>query len=87
MPLRFFSVSHFAILVTEAILTGLFFLFYFETTQHKDRFDTNLVKMHSTVIEILSFSCFALFPRPPWNAKLQKSKMPSYKKHSGTNMD
>ena len=47
-------------LVTEAILTGLF-LYNFETTKCKNLFDTNLVKILSEVIEILSFSSFVLF--------------------------
>ena len=42
-------------LVTEAILTGLF-LFNFESTPCKNHSDTNLVKIHIVVIEILSFS-------------------------------
>ena len=36
-------------------------LFNFEATQCKNHFDTNLVKIHLAVIEILSFSCFVLF--------------------------
>ena len=44
----------------EAILTGQF-LFNFETSQCKNYLDTNLVKIHSVVIEILSFSYFALY--------------------------
>ena len=37
------------------------FLFNFETTQCKNHFDTNLVKIHSAVTEILSFSCSVRF--------------------------
>ena len=44
----------------EAILTGLF-LSNFEKTQCKNQFGINLIKIHSTVIEILSSSCFVLF--------------------------
>ena len=44
----------------DANLTGLF-LFNFESTSCKNHSDTNLVKIHSAVIEILSFSCSALF--------------------------
>ena len=44
----------------DANLTGLF-LFNFESTTCKNHSDTNLVKIHSAVIEILSFSCSALF--------------------------
>ena len=38
-----------------------YILFNFETTQCKNHFDTNLVKIHYAVTEVLSFSCFALF--------------------------
>ena len=41
-------------------MTGLF-LFNFKTTHFKNHFDTNLVKIHQAVIEILSFSCSMLF--------------------------
>ena len=44
----------------DANLTGLF-LFNFESTSCKNHSDTHLVKIHYTVIEILSFSCSALF--------------------------
>ena len=44
----------------DANLTGLF-LFNFESTSFKNHSDTNLVKIHYAVIEILSFSCSALF--------------------------
>ena len=46
--------------VRGAILTGLF-LFNFKTTHCKNHFDTNLVKIHYAVIQILSFSCSVLF--------------------------
>ena len=32
-----------------------------ETSQCKNHFDTNFIKIHSAVTEILSFSCFVLF--------------------------
>ena len=89
MPLRgVFSVSHLLFLVTEAILTGVI-LFNFETTLCKNHFDTNLVKIHSVVIQILSFSCFNVilvttdgghFGMP--NCK--KIKIALHKKHSAT---
>ena len=44
----------------DANLTGLF-LFNFESTSCKNHSDTNLVQIHYAVIEILSFSCSALF--------------------------
>ena len=44
----------------DANSTGII-LFNFETTQCKYHFDMTLVKIHSAIIEILSFSCFALF--------------------------
>ena len=62
-----FSVSHFAILVTQDILTGsivfffFFFFFNFETNKCKNHFDTNLIKIHLAVIEIRSFSSFVIF--------------------------
>ena len=40
---------------------GWLFLFKFEITQYKNLFNINLVKIHSSAIEILSFPCFALF--------------------------
>ena len=55
-----FFGSNLLFLVTEAILTDLF-LINFETTQYKDHFNTNLVKIHPAVIEILSISCHVLF--------------------------
>ena len=42
--LKIFPVSYFASLVRNAILTGLF-LFNFDTTQCKNHFYTNLVKL------------------------------------------
>ena len=57
---RFCQFYSFLFLVRDAILTGLF-LSNFETTQCKNHFDTNLVKIHSAVIEILSLSCSVLF--------------------------
>ena len=45
--------------IRDAILTGLF-LYNFRTTQSKNHFDTNLVKIHHAVIEKLSFSCSVL---------------------------
>ena len=47
-------------LVRDAILKSLF-SFNFKTTHCKNHFDTYLVKIHSAVIEILSFSCSVLF--------------------------
>ena len=72
----------------DANLTGLF-LFNFESTSCKNHSDTNLVKIHYAVIEILSFSCSALFlvTAAMWNPKLQKNTTDSYKKHSGTKTD
>ena len=61
IPLR--DLFQFLILlfsVTEFILTGLV-LSYFETTQCKNHFETNWVKIHSALIEILSFSGYVLF--------------------------
>ena len=46
--------------VMAAILTDLF-LFSFETTQYKNQFDADLVKIHSAVVEILSISFSVLF--------------------------
>ena len=62
------------------------FLFYFETTQCKNRFDTKLVKIHKGVIKILSFSCSALFLVTANGGHLG---MPNCKKskHSGTKLD
>ena len=57
---RFFQFHTLLVLEINANLTGLF-LFYFETTPCKNHSDTNLVKVHLAVIEILSFSCSVLF--------------------------
>ena len=86
-----FFVSFLLFLVIEAILTGLF-LFNFETTQCKNHFDLNLVKIHTALIEILSFSCFVLFLVMPDGGHLRmpnckKIKMASSKKHSVTKLD
>ena len=59
-PLRFSNFHIFLFLVTEANMNGLQ-LDIFETSQCKNHFDTNFVKIHSAVTEILSFSCFVLF--------------------------
>ena len=55
--LEIFFVHILLLLVTEAILICLF-LFLFETIQCKNHSDTNLIKIHSAVIEILSFLCY-----------------------------
>ena len=60
IPLRFSQFHILLFLLTKVTLTGLF-LFTFETTQWKNHFDTNLIKVHSAIIEILSFSCFVIF--------------------------
>ena len=77
----------------NANLTGLL-LFNFETNPCKNHSDTNLVKIHLAVIEILSFSYFHVLRyfsnskwQPSWNFKLQKNITTSYKKHSGTKLD
>ena len=66
----------FLVTAPGGILTGIF-LFNFETTQCKNHFDTNLVKIHSAVIEILSFLCSALFLVTPNSGHLG---MPNCKK-------
>ena len=58
----------------------------------QELFDTNLVKIHSVAVEILSFSCFALFFLLADDHHLgmqccKKIKMAPYKKHSGTKLD
>ena len=53
---RFFQFYTLLLLLRDAILTGLF-LINFKTAYCKNHFDTNLVKIHEAVIEILSFSC------------------------------
>ena len=57
---RFFQFYTLLFLEMDANLTCLF-LFNFETTPCKNHSDTNLVKIYYAVIEILSFSCSALF--------------------------
>ena len=37
------------------------FLLYLKATQFENSFDKNLIKIHSAIIGILSFSCFVLF--------------------------
>ena len=59
IPLRFSQCHILLVLVREVNLTGLL-SFNFETTQCKNHFDTNLVKIHSAVSEILSFSSFCV---------------------------
>ena len=75
----------------DANLPGLF-LFNFETTPCKNYSDTNLVKIHLAVIEILSFSCSVLFLVTANGSHLgipncKKNITASYKKHSGTKLD
>ena len=57
---KFFQFHTRLLLEMDANLTGIFLL-YFETTLCKNHSDTNLVKIRSAAIEILSFSCSALF--------------------------
>ena len=57
---RFFQFHTLLFLEMDANLTGLF-VFNFETTPCKNHSDTNLVKIHKAVIEVLSFSCSVLF--------------------------
>ena len=52
----FFKFYTLLLLVRHAMLTGLFLL-NFKITHCKNHFDTNLVKIHSAVIEMLSFPC------------------------------
>ena len=59
IPLNFFQFHNFLFLVMDAILTGHYYLIL-KRTQCKNRFHTNLVKLHAVVIEIFSFSCFEL---------------------------
>ena len=72
----------------DANLTGLF-LFNFEATSCKNHSDTNLVRIHLAVIEILSFSCSALFlvTAAILESQTAKNTTDSYKKHSGTKTD
>ena len=57
-----------------------------------NRFDTDLVKIHSAVIEILSFSCSALLLVTANGGRhgmpnYKKIKTASYKKDSGKKLD
>ena len=72
----------------DANLTGLF-LFNFESTSCKNHSDTNLVKIHSAVIEILSFSCSALFLviAAILESRAAKKYNGFNRKHSGTKTD
>ena len=86
---RFFQFHILLFLEMDANLTGLF-LFNFETTSCKNHSETNLVKIHYAVIEILPFSCSALLLVTAAILKSQTAKKnitDSYKKHSGTKMD
>ena len=62
-----------------AILAGLLSS-NFETTQCKNHFEANVVKIHSAVIEILSFSCSVLFLV---RANGDHLGMPNYKNKKG----
>ena len=64
-----------------------------KTTQCQNHFDTNLIKIYSVVIEILSVSCFVLFQviadggnigMP--NCKKKKIKLATYKDHCDTKL-
>ena len=61
------------------------------TTHCKNHFDTNLVKSIKQLFRYVIFIICAIFSNgkwwPSWNAILQKIKMASYKKHSGTKLD
>ena len=73
----------------DANLTGLFLL-NFETSPCKNHSDTNLVQIHSAVIEILSFSCSALVLVTAAILESQTAKnniTDSYQKNSGTKLD
>ena len=85
---RFFQFHTLLFLEMDANLTGLF-LFKFETTLCKNHSDTNLVKIHSAVSEILSFPCSALFlvTAAILESQTAKNITDSYKKHSGTKLD
>ena len=63
MRYHHFRVFLFLVTAPGISLDGyiLLFLFNFETSQCKNHFDTNLVKIHLVVIEILSFSRSVLF--------------------------
>ena len=81
--------SNLLFLEMDANLTGLF-LFNFELTSCKNHSETNLVKIHGAVIEILSFSCSALFLVTAAILESQTAKKnttDSCKKHSDTKMD
>ena len=61
IPLRFtHSCLHFATLSNRCYLDWSFLL-NFKTTQCENHLDTILIKIHSTVIEILSVPCLVLF--------------------------
>ena len=81
---RFFQFYTLLFLEMDANLTRLF-LFNCESTSCKNHSDTNLVKIHYAVIEILSFSCSALFLVIAAILKSQTAK--KYTKHSGTKTD
>ena len=81
---RFFQFHTMLLLEMDENLTGLF-LFNFETTTCKNHSDTNLVKISLAVIEILSFSCSALFLVTAAILETQTAK--TYKKHFGTKLD
>ena len=81
-------VSHFATF-SNGIHLDWSVLFNIETTRCKYYYDTNLVEIHSAIIEILSFSCFVLFLVTANDGHFgvpncKKIIMTSYKKHSGT---
>ena len=87
---RFFQFYTLLFLVRDAILTGLF-LINFKTAHCKNHFDTNLVKIHEAVIEILSFSCSVLFlvtanDRHLGMPKCKKSKR-LYTRNTGIKLD
>ena len=57
------SPGYFATIYQSPPMDGscFFFLFDFKTTQCENHFDTNLIKIHSVFIDILSISCSVLF--------------------------
>ena len=85
---RFFQFHTLLFLEMDANLTGLF-SFNFETTPCKNHSDTNLVKIHTAVIEILSFSYSALFlvTAAILESQTAKNITDSYKKNSGQKLD
>ena len=85
---RFFQFHNLLLLEMDVTLTGLF-LFNLETKPCKNFSDTNLVKIHWAVIEILSFSCSALFlvTTAILESQTAKNITDSYKKHSGQKLD